>query len=149
VGIEAGELMHDIASIFWAVTTSYIVLGLVGAILVGALVVGYFPLLKWFPVVGQYVPVGKLVSLLAMGALCGLLGVRMTAERYDAKQAAARAAKLEQRLNAITTANAADAAKALVDAAELQRLREQANQTPPNSGPCLDESAAKRIGGIK
>lgn len=149
MGIEAGELMYDIASIFWAIATSYIVLGLVGLILAAALIVGYFPLLKWFPVVGQYVPVGKLVSLLAMGALCGLLGVRVTAERYDANQAKARAAKLEQRLATVVKVNADDAAQALKDAAELQRLREQASQTPPNSGPCLDKDAAKRIGGIK
>ena len=141
--------MPDLVSLFWTVATSYVVLGAVGVVLVAALIVGYFPLLKWFPVIGEYVPVGKLVSLLAMGLLCGLLGVRVTSERYDANQAAARAAVLEQRLDTLNKANAADAAQALADAAELKRLREQAAQTPPNAGACLDEGAAKRIGEIR
>ena len=136
-------------ALFWTVATSYIVLGAVGVVLVAALIVGYFPLLKWFPVVGEYVPIGKLVSLLAMGLLCGLLAVRVTSERYDANQAAARAARLEERLDTLNKANAADAAQALADAAELKRLREQASQTPPNGGPCLDKDAAKRIGEIR
>lgn len=135
--------------LFWTIATSYIVLGAVGIVLVAALVVGYFPLLKWFPVVGEYVPVGKLVSLLAMGLLCGLLATRMTSERYDARQAAARAAVLEQRLDTLNKANAADAEQALADAAELKRLRELAAQTPPNAGACLDKDAAKRIGEIR
>lgn len=141
--------MPDLVSIFWTVATSYIVLGAVGVILVAALIVGYFPLLKWFPVIGEYVPVGKLVSLLAMGLLCGLLAVRMTSERYDARQAAARAATLENRLDTLNKANAAEAEQALADAAELKRFREQAAQTPANGGPCLDEDAAKRIGDIR
>ncbi len=65
--------------LFWTVATSYVVLGLVGLILLAALVVGYFPLLKWFPVIGSYVPVARLVSTLAMGLLCLLLGFRGSA----------------------------------------------------------------------
>ncbi len=80
----------------WSIATSYLVLGIVAAVLAAALIVGYFPLLKWFPVLGDYVPVAKLVSLLAMGLLCGLLGVRIADER-------AAAANLRSQLTAKTT----------------------------------------------
>jgi hypothetical protein len=141
--------MPDLTAIFWAVATSYVVIDVVVTVLVAALVVGYFPLLKWFPVLGAYVPVGKLVSLLAMGLLCGLLATRMTIERYDAKQAAAKVAILQDRLDTLTKVAEADAARAAEDALYIAALEAQAGTTPPNDGPCLPADAAKRIGGIK
>ncbi len=141
--------MFDITAIFWSIATSYIVLAAVGAVLIAALVVGYFPLLKWFPVLGAYVPLGKLVSLLAMGLLCGLLATRMTIERYDAKQAAAKVAILQGRLDALNKVAEADAARAAEDALYIAALEASAGITPPNAGPCLPADAAKRIGGIK
>ena len=51
--------------------------------LLAALVVGYFPLLKYIPVIGSYVPVARLVAILA--------GVFMRAARYrDNSSAASR-----------------------------------------------------------
>lgn len=141
--------MPDITALFWTLATSYIVLGIIGAVLIAALVVGYFPLLKWFPVIGAYVPLGKLVSLLAMGLLCGLLATRMTSERYDARQAAAKVAILQGRLDAVTKAAEADAARAQEDALYIAALEASAGTTPPNAGPCLSEAAARRIGAIK
>lgn len=70
---------------FWDIATSSPVLGLIGMVLAAALVVGYFPLLKWFPVIGQYVPVARLVVLIAAGILAFLVGFRVSDERADAR----------------------------------------------------------------
>lgn len=71
--------------IFWDIATSYVMLSAIGAVFVAALVVGYFPLLKWFPVIGQYVPVARLVVLIAAGLLCFLVGFRVSDGRAEAK----------------------------------------------------------------
>lgn len=71
---------------FWDVATSSPILGLIALVLGTALVVGYFPLLKWLPVVGQYVPVARLVVLIAACLLCFLIGFRVSDERAEAKQ---------------------------------------------------------------
>lgn len=80
------------ADLFWDIATSYFVLSVVGFVLVCALVVGYFPLLKWFPVVGEYVPVARLIAFLAVALLCLLIGFRIADERAVA---AALRSKLE------------------------------------------------------
>lgn len=101
------------ADVFWDVATSCPVLGVVGLIFLAALVVGYFPLLKWFPIIGDYVPVGKQVSLIAMGLLCLLIGFRLSDERSDAKnlklQLAATAIDLTASQNATKQADDARA----------------------------------------
>lgn len=136
-------------NLFWAIATSYIVLGIVGAVLIAAIIVGYFPLLKWFPVLGEYVPIGKLVSLLAMGLLCGLLATRMTAERYDAAQAAAKVIILQGRLDTLEKVNKVDAAQAAKNADEIARLRHLAGKTPSNNKIAIPEDSAERIGVIR
>lgn len=67
-------------------------------------------------------------------------------ERAVAAQAAAQVKVLQGRLAALNKINADNAEQALADAAEIQRLQQQ---TPPNSSPCLDVDAAKRIGAIR
>lgn len=136
-------------NLFWTVATSYIALGVVATILIAALIVGYAPLLKWFPVIGEYVPLARLVSLLAMGLLCGLLATRMTAERYDAAQAVAQVKSLQARIALMNAVNRADAEQAAKNADEITRLRKLVGETPANTGPCLDKDAAKRIGNIR
>ena len=50
------------ASLFWTVATSYAALTIDGVILLVCLIVGYFPLAKYLPVVGPYVEAAKLVE---------------------------------------------------------------------------------------
>ena len=76
----------------WDLATSPPVLIAVAALLAAALVVGYFPLLKWFPVIGQYVSVARLVSYLALALLLFLIGFRVADNRAEA---AALRSKLE------------------------------------------------------
>lgn len=58
-------------------------------------------------------------------------------------------AVLQGRIDALTKANEADAARATADASEISRLRQLASQTPANAAACLPEDAAKRVGDIK
>lgn len=134
---------------FWWAATSYIVLGLVGAIVAASLIVGYFPLLKWFPILGDYVPVAKLVSLLSVGLICFLLGVRFADERETAKQLQAKNNLLTQRLQAANDVAAMDAKRAQDDADKIALLEKLANETPPNSAPCFDNDAAGRLRSIR
>lgn len=79
-----------LADLFWNVATSSIVLGIIGLVLAASLVVGYFPLLKWFPIIGQYVPVARLVVIISAALLCFLVGFRLSDEREEAKSLAAQ-----------------------------------------------------------
>lgn len=72
--------------LIWSLATSYLALGIIGTILLAALIVGYFPLLKWFPVIGQYVAAGKIVSLSAASVLAFLIGTRLADERAEVKR---------------------------------------------------------------
>ncbi|HEY0220030.1 MAG TPA: hypothetical protein VGC26_09750 [Afipia sp.] len=106
--------------LFWSIATSHIVLAIVGAVLLAALIVGYFPLLKWFPILGDYVPVAKLVSLLAASLLAFLIGFRIADERAETKSLRAELAAKSIDLKA-----AQDAAK---DADQArQQLAQQAD----------------------
>lgn len=53
--------------------------------LLASLVVACFPLLKWLPMIGPYVPVAKLVSYLALALLLFLFGFRVADGRAEAK----------------------------------------------------------------
>jgi hypothetical protein len=94
----------------WDIATSFPVLGIIALILAAALVVGYFPLLKWFPVIGQYVPAARLVVVLAAAALAFLIGFRMSDERADAKML--RAALAAKQIDLEAANDAAEQAKA-------------------------------------
>lgn len=72
------------SDLFWNIATSGTVLWLIAIILGAALIVGYFPLLKWFPVLGQYVPVARLVVILSAALLCFLIGFRVADNRAEA-----------------------------------------------------------------
>jgi hypothetical protein len=136
-------------SVIIAIVTSYWVLGTIGLVLLAALVVGYFPLLKWFPVLGQYVPVAKLVSLLVTGLLCLLIGVRAMNDHYSLQQARDRIELLERRTSAVNSANEHEAGQAIEDDKYVTELRKSARETPKNEAPALDADAAGRIGKIK
>ena len=55
------------SDIFWTIATSYTALCFDAVLLLAALVVGYFPLVKYLPVIGPYVPVARLIAILAFG----------------------------------------------------------------------------------
>lgn len=73
------------SDLLWDIATSYPVLGMIGLVFLAALIVGYFPLLKWVPAVGQYVPAARLVVLLSAALLCFLFGFRVSDGRAEAK----------------------------------------------------------------
>ena len=108
-----------IGDLFWDVATSGPVLSLLALVLLAAAIVGYFPLLKWSPVLGQYVPVARLVVILVAALICFLLGFRVSDQRAEA---AALRAKLEA---AHIDLDAADQAAKQADKARA-KLAEQA-----------------------
>lgn len=73
------------SDVFWDIAVSYPALCFVAVVLLAALIVGYFPLLKYLPVLGPYVPVARLAAFLAVGLLCFLVGFRISDEREAAK----------------------------------------------------------------
>lgn len=101
-----------LGDLFWNIATSMPVLGSIGLVLGAALVVGYFPLLKWIPTIGQYVPVARLVVLLAAALLCFLIGFRVSDEREEAKSLKLKLAAASIDLTAAhDAADKADAAR--------------------------------------
>jgi hypothetical protein len=117
---------------FWDVATSYVVLSAIGLILAAALIVGYFPLLKWFPVIGQYVPVARLVVILSAALLCFLVGFRASDERAEAKslrlQLEAKQTDIDAANDAAKKADAARAELAEQAKADQERIADYAEQ---------------------
>jgi hypothetical protein len=72
--------------LIWSLATSYLVLSIVGIILLAALVVGYFPLAKYLPVIGPYVEAAKLIAFLLFGLLMFLIATRLSDERAEVKR---------------------------------------------------------------
>lgn len=125
-----------LSDLIWAAATSYLVLGIIGAILIAALIVGYFPLLKWFPVIGEYVAVGKLVSLLAASALAFLVGTRLADERAEVKRLKIDLAYSQLQINA---------QKATADtAAALRAKAEEQNKTLEQKVSDYEDQLAKK-----
>jgi len=108
-----------IGDLFWDIATSGPVLSLLALVLLAAAIVGYFPLLKWFPVIGQYVAAARLVLILVAALICFLLGFRVSDQRAEA---AALRARLEA---AHVDLEAADQAAKQADKARAE-LAEQA-----------------------
>lgn len=110
--------------ILWDIATSWPVLGAIVAVFAASLVVGYFPLLKWFPVVGQYVPVARLVVLLSAALLCFLVGFRVSDDRAEAKSLRLQLEAKQVDIDAANdAARKADAARA--DLAERAQISEK------------------------
>lgn len=134
-----------VGDIFWDIATSSPVLGLIGLILGAALVVGYFPLLKWFPVIGQYVPVARLVVILSAALLCFLIGFRVSDQRAEAKalrlQLAAKEIDLKAAQNAADEADKAKADLARQAEADQERIEryEAALKARPDGGCSLTD----------
>ena len=110
--------------LFWSVMTSYLALSIIGIVLLAALVVGYFPLAKYLPVIGPYVEAAKLIAFLLFGLIAFLIGVRITDERATLKQVKQDLAFSQLQLDA--QKQSAETADKLRQQAEQQA--EQANQ---------------------
>jgi hypothetical protein len=110
--------------LFWSVATSYLTLSIIGIVLLAALIVGYFPLAKYLPVIGPYVEAAKLIAFLLFGLLAFLVGVRITDERAALKQVKQDLAFSQLQLDA--QKQSAETADKLRQ--EAQQLAEQANQ---------------------
>jgi hypothetical protein len=94
---------------FWDVATSFPALGLNGLLLLVAGVVGWFPLLKYLPGIGSYVPAARLVAVLVALLICFLVGFRVADEREEAKNLRATLAAREADLENSRKARADDA----------------------------------------
>ena len=112
------------ADLFWSVATSYLALSIIGIVLLAALIVGYFPLAKYLPVIGPYIEAAKLIAFLLFGLLAFLVGVRITDERAALKQVKQDLAFSQLQLDA--QKQSAETADKLRQ--EAQQQAEQANQ---------------------
>ena len=94
---------------FWDIVTSDLVLSLLGLVLAAAAVVGWFPLLKYVPAIGAYVPAARLVAGGVMVAIAFLSGFRTSDERESMEKLRATLAAREADI-AIAGKSATDAA---------------------------------------
>lgn len=94
--------------LFWDVATSDLGLSLLGLVVFAAAVVGWFPLLKYVPAIGPYVPVARLVTVLVSLAIAFLLGFRISDERESMEKLRATLAAREADI-AIAAKSRADA----------------------------------------
>ena len=143
------------ADLIWSLATSYLALSIVGLVLIAALVVGYFPLLKWFPVIGQYVAAGKLISLLAASVLAFLIGARLADERAAVKQLKTDLAYARLQIEAQKASAEAAAklrAQAEQQAATLEKkvtdYEDQLAKQPQGCGCAFDDGDVNSLRGI-
>ncbi|WP_454626983.1 hypothetical protein [Bradyrhizobium cenepequi] len=131
--------------LFWnavSSTLSNMVLGGIGTLLAVSLFVGYFPLLKWFPVIGQYVQVARLASIVLAALFCFLIGYRASSERCEARTLKAQLLAKQMDLEAAQEATArADkqrselAEEARQDRERIKAYAEQLKARP--NGACI------------
>ncbi|HMN11776.1 MAG TPA: hypothetical protein PKD55_05565 [Bellilinea sp.] len=139
-------------SFFWDVATSSIVLSMIALLLIAALVVGYFPLLKWFPVLGQYVPVARLASILVAALLSFLFGYKVADDR--AATAALRNELAVARIDLAAAHKAADqadaarrelAAQSITDQVRIEKYAEELKKRPNAACTLTDDDFAGRM----
>lgn len=75
------------ASLFWTIATSYTALTIDGIILLACLIVGYFPLARYLPVVGPYVEAAKMLFAVMLFVTGVVVGHRISDESAALKQA--------------------------------------------------------------
>lgn len=143
------------ADLFWSVATSGVVLSITGIVLVAALVVGHLPLIGRIPAVAPYVVAARLAVYPMLALLAFLIGVRITDERAELKQAKRDLAFAQLQLD--TQKQAAEAAAKL--RVEAEAKAEQANQKvtdyeerlakqPAGNGCNLDGDDVRSLRGI-
>ena len=111
-------------ALFWSIVTSDLAFWIGGIVLLVSAVVGWFPLLKWFPVLGSYVPLARAVFVIMLFAVGVCLGHRMADETAALKQA--RQDLVFQRLQLDAQKQSAETAARL--RAEAEASAETANQ---------------------
>lgn len=141
--------------LIWSLATSYLALGIIGIVLLAALVVGYFPLAKYLPVIGPYVEAAKLIAFLLFGLLMFLVATRLTDERAEVKRLKTDLAFTQLQLN--TQKQTAEQAQKLRELAEQQAA--EANQkvtdyedrlakSPSGCGCSFDDDDVNSLRGI-
>ncbi len=136
----------------WDIATSHLVLSLITLVFLAALVVGYFPLLKWFPLIGQYVPAARLVVLLAAALLCFLIGFRVSDGRAEAKSLRLKLAATSIDLTAAhDAAKQADearnelAARAITDESRIANYAAELKKRPNGACTLTDDDFPDRV----
>ena len=139
----------------WSLATSYLVLSIIGIILLAALIVGYFPLAKYLPVIGPYVEAAKLIAFLLFGLMSFLVATRLSDERAEVKRLKTDLAFTQLQLN--TQKQTAEQAQKLREQAEHQAA--EANQkvtdyedrlakSPSGCGCSFDDDDVNSLRGI-
>lgn len=139
----------------WSLATSYLVLSIIGIILLAALIVGYFPLAKYLPVIGPYVEAAKLIAFLLFGLMSFLVATRLSDERAEVKRLKTDLAFTQLQLN--TQKQTAEQAQKLREQAEQQAA--EANQkvtdyedrlakSPSGCGCSFDDDDVNSLRGI-
>lgn len=95
-------------NLFWMAATSTLAIDLAAVLLLVAVVVGWFPLVKYLPAIGAYVPVARLVSIALLAAISFSIGFRTADERENMDKLRATLA-IRERDIAIAAKSAADA----------------------------------------
>jgi hypothetical protein len=115
-----------VSDIFWTIATSYMALCFDAVLLLAALVVGYFPLLKYLPVIGPYVPVARLIATIMLVLMSFLIGFRISDEREAIKnlksEVEAKTIDLNATVEAEDQANAARTELAKQAIADQERI---------------------------
>lgn len=122
----------------WHLATAIVLI-----LLLASLVVGWFPLIKWFPVVGDYARTAQLAALLLCVAIGGIAGYRYSARQATIKslQSKLDAAKLDLSLSedAAADAHRQNIELQIKDQDNAQRIKEYENslKARPNANCTL------------
>lgn len=141
------------ADLIWSLATSYLALGIIGAVALAALIVGHVPLARLLPVIGPYVVLARFVSYLALMLLCFLIGTRLADERAETKRlktdlAYARLQIEAQKASADTAAHLR--AKAEQQAATLeQKVSEYEDRLAKSPAGCGCEFDADDVNSLR
>lgn len=108
--------------------------------------IGVLSLFAWFARSWKAIA----AALVLIGVGFAIQHIDKTAfERAVAAQKARELAVLQGRIDALTKITEQDAERAKQDAAEIDRMKLLAGDTPKNDTPCLPPDAAERIGAIR
>ena len=142
-----------ISDIFWTVVTSKPALWLDTLLLLAALIVGFFPLIKFIPVIGPYVEPSRFAALLIALSICFLLGFRVSHERQTAAilrvTLAAKQADLENARKSLADEN--QRAKQIEAAADAQHQSDTQYIASLQARPAcaLDDGDLRNLRGLR
>jgi hypothetical protein len=143
------------APFFWAIATSDLAFWIGALILLASAVVGWFPLLRWFPVLGAYVPLARAVFVVMLFLIGVCLGHRLADESAALKQAQQDLAfsrlQLDAQRQSADTANKlrVDAeAKAATANQKVTDYEERLSKLPESCGCALDDDDVNSLRNI-